>query len=59
MQPKTLWLAYFLAPTEHYESYGQGGTIQPTFMASSRKTICEIGSFFNFRTFSKVYTWVT
>jgi hypothetical protein len=30
--------------------------MEPTFIASSRKTICEIGSFFNFKTFSNVYT---
>ena len=38
------------------ESYGHNDTIEPTFIASSRNTICEIGSFFDFKTFSKVYT---
>jgi len=55
--PKMSCLAYFPTPAEHYESYARGDMIEPTFIASSRKTTCEMGSFFNFKTFSKVYTW--
>lgn len=55
-QPRMLCLAYFPAPVERYDTSGRGNTIEPTFIASSRKTTWEMGSFFIFNTFSRVYT---